>query len=190
MPYDTLSAADRSRTYVFLPPIATQQKRFLSGIRLLSVCSLVGIAWTTVRRCVCDLERVSEGFYFFNYIDFGVIKVRCHVAGSQNGVDRQCYDWTETNSMFRLLIGICGSYSVDPWSRFRRLHFSYLLSLFSYIYIVLLIIYMFLPLILKDNWFTGRRERMLWSRWWLFIYVGITGWISHWCQSYWLSEAS
>ncbi|KAJ6973322.1 hypothetical protein NC653_033610 [Populus alba x Populus x berolinensis] len=83
-------------------------------------------------------------FIFQNNIDFGLIKVRCHVAGSQNGIDLQCYDWTETNSMFRLLIGICGSYSVDPWSRFRRLHFSYLLSLFSYIYVVLLII-------LKDN---------------------------------------
>lgn len=47
-----------------------------------------------------------------------------------NGGDRRCYDWTESDFMFRMLIGICGSDAVGLWSRFLRLH----LSQYVYIY--------------------------------------------------------
>ncbi|KAG7987777.1 hypothetical protein I3843_03G150600 [Carya illinoinensis] len=47
-----------------------------------------------------------------------------------NGGDRRCYDWTESDFMFRMLIGICGSDTVGLWSRFLRLH----LSQYVYIY--------------------------------------------------------
>lgn len=153
MPYDTLSAADRSRTHVFLPPIATQQKRFLSGIRLLWVCSLVGIAWTTVRLCVW-FGTGLWGFYFLNHVCFWTIKVWCHVAGSRKGVDRRCYDWTETNDMFRLLIGICGS------------HLSWYTEPFPAITYVFLVLIFF-----KNHYLLNFVQRsVLCSQWWLFLF--------------------
>ncbi|RZC59048.1 hypothetical protein C5167_006355 [Papaver somniferum] len=41
--------------------------------------------------------------FLFSFSFFGP----SHVDYSQKDNDRQCYDWTYTNFMFRILIGIC-----------------------------------------------------------------------------------
>ena len=62
--------------------------------------------------CVCDFKRVSEGLFFFFFFLKLILfcKVRCHVAESYYSGDRWCYDWTKSDSLFRILIGTCGSH--------------------------------------------------------------------------------
>lgn len=79
--------------------------------------------------CVGDLKRVSEGpIYLFKkiYTDFGSDATSPLAV---NSVERRCYDWTKSDSMFRMLIGTCGSDAVGPQSRFLRLHSFFLLFL-------------------------------------------------------------
>ena len=75
-----------------------------SGDYVACLCS------TTLSFSVCVILNGSLRvfFFFFKFILF--CKVRCHVAESYYSGDRWCYDWTKSDSLFRILIGTCGSH--------------------------------------------------------------------------------
>ncbi|KAK8517825.1 hypothetical protein V6N13_127979 [Hibiscus sabdariffa] len=79
-----------------------------SRVTVLDVLS--GVSWLPrcVLPCVIDLKRVSESLVCYCFELLGS-DATSPVAKSS---DRRCYDRTETNSMFRLLIGTCGSDSL------------------------------------------------------------------------------
>ena len=87
---------------------------FYGERRRLVPCSLVGgdyvacLCSTTLSFSVCVILNGSLRVFFFKLILF--CKVRCHVAESYYSGDRWCYDWTKSDSLFRILIGTCGSH--------------------------------------------------------------------------------
>lgn len=154
MPYDTLISSGHTHVPTF-PIHQSQPKRGVSSPGFVFLGSLIDRDHVGYCVPLCVWFGTGLwGFYFLNHVCFWTIKVWCHVAGSRKGVDRRCYDWTETNDMFRLLIGICGS------------HLSWYTEPFPAITYVFLVLIFF-----KNHYLLNFVQRsVLCSQWWLFLF--------------------
>lgn len=166
MPYDTLISSGHTHVPTF-PIHQSQPKRGVSSPGFIFLGSLIDRDHVGYCVPLCVWFGTGLwGFYFLNHICFWAIKVWCHVAGSQKGVDRRCYDWTETNLMFRLLIGICGSHLSWYTEPFPAITCFSCFKSFSKIIVFWILC--------SEGYYVANDD--------CFCLVGITGWISFWCQ--------